>query len=50
MVLGPREHLINLTPKPRELKAKISEWYYIKLKASAQQKKLTTKQKGDQQE
>ena len=47
MELGCRD-FINLTPQAREGKANIKEWDCIKRKSFSQQKKLQTKQKGDQ--
>ena len=49
MDLGLKEVFMNLNPKAIEVKAKISKWNYIRIKPSAQPKKLTTKQKGNQQ-
>ena len=48
-----REHVINLTPKARQVKTKINEWDYIKLKKTLhskrnqQQNKKATNLMGD---
>ena len=38
---------LDLSPQARAAKAKVNKWHYIKLKSFAQQKKPSTKQKGN---
>ena len=45
--LGHSNFLLNKSPEARETKAKMNYWDLIKIKTSAQQRKQTTKLKGN---
>ena len=44
---GNSNFLLGMSPEPRETKAKMNYWDFIKIKASSQQRKQSTKLKGN---
>ena len=45
--IGHSNFFHDMSPKARETKAKMNFWDFIKIKASAQQRKQSTKQRGN---
>ena len=45
--LGCTNFLLDISPKAREIKAKMNYWDFIEEKTSAQQRKQSTKLKGN---
>ena len=45
--IGCRNFFLDVSPKPKEIKAKINYWDFIKIESSARQRKQLTKLTGN---